>query len=178
MLDVDPYQALQRLRPVDTFTVTSTDLQEGGALARPQWSSAAGGVDRSPQLSWSGFPAATRSFAVTCLDPDAPSGSGWWHWSVANIPVSVTSLEAGVGGPGGPSLPDGTLVLRNEEGSRGFIGAAPPRGTGVHRYLFVVHALDVPGLEIDADASPAILGARCFFHGLARGILTGTATRD
>ena len=69
-------------------------------------------------------------------------------------------------------------MLRNEEGSRGFIGAAPPRGTGVHRYLFVVHALDVPGLELDEDASPAILGARCFFHAIARGILTGTATRD
>ena len=82
------------------------------------------------------------------------------------------------GGPGGPPLPDGALVLRNEEGGRGFIGAAPPRGTGVHRYLFVVHALDVPGLELDEDASPAILGARCFFHGIARGILTATATRD
>jgi Raf kinase inhibitor-like YbhB/YbcL family protein len=135
-------------------------------------------VDRSPQLSWAGFPASTRSFAVTCLDPDAPSGSGWWHWSVANLPVSVTSLEAGAGGPGGPPLPDGALVLRNEDGWAGFVGAAPPRGTGVHRYLFVVHALDVPGLELDADASPAILGARCFFHAVGRGILTGTATRD
>jgi Raf kinase inhibitor-like YbhB/YbcL family protein len=178
MLDVDPYQALQGLRPVDSFTVTSADFEEGGPLGRPQWSSAAGGVDRSPQLSWSGFPSGTRSFAVTCLDPDAPSGSGWWHWSLANLPASVTSLEAGAGSAGGPALPDGALVLRNEEGSRGFIGAAPPRGTGVHRYLFVVHALDVPGLELDADASPAILGARCFFHAIARGILTGTATRD
>ena len=178
MLDVDPYAALQGLRPVETFTVTSADVQEGAPLARPQWSSAAGGVDRSPQLSWVGFPAATRSFAVTCLDPDAPSGSGWWHWSVANLPLSVTSLEAGAGASGGPPLPEGALVLRNEEGWPGFVGAAPPRGTGVHRYLFVVHALDVPGLELDADASPAILGARCFFHGLARGILTATATRD
>ncbi len=103
MLDVDPYQALQGLRPVDSFTVTSADFEEGGPLGRPQWSSAAGGVDRSPQLSWSGFPAATRSFAVTCLDPDAPSGSGWWHWSLANLPASVTSLEAGAGSAGGPS---------------------------------------------------------------------------
>jgi len=178
MLDVDPYQALQRLRPVETFTVTSTDVHDSAPLARPQWSSAAGGVDRSPQLSWSGYPAATRSFAVTCLDPDAPSGSGWWHWAVANIPLSVTSLEAGAGGPGGPPLPRGALVLRNEDGGRGFIGAGPPRSTGVHRYLFVVHALDVPGLEIDADASSAVLGSRCFFHGIARGILMGTASRD
>lgn len=178
MLDVDPYGALQRLRPVGTFTVTSTDVAEGEALARPQWSTAAGGVDRSPQLSWSGFPERTRSFAVTCLDPDAPSGSGWWHWAVANVPLSVTSLEAGAGSPGGPPLPDGTIVLRNEDGTRGFIGAAPPRGTGVHRYHFVVHALDVPSLDLDPEATSAQLGARCFFHGLARGILTPTATRD
>ena len=178
MLDVDPYEALQRLRPIGTFTVTSADVGDGQPLARPQWSSGAGGVDRSPQLSWSGFPAATRSFAVTCLDPDAPSGSGWWHWAVANIPASVTSLEAGAGAPGGPPLPAGTLVLKNEDGERGFGGAAPPRGTGTHRYVFVVHALDVPGLELDPDVTPAVLGMRCFAHGIARGILVGTANRD
>jgi Raf kinase inhibitor-like YbhB/YbcL family protein len=178
MLDVHPYEALQRLRPVESFTVTSTDIAEGEPLARPQWSTAAGGVDRAPQLSWSGFPERTRSFAITCLDPDAPSGSGWWHWAVANIPVSVTSLESGAGSAGGPALPDGVIVLRNEDGTRGFIGAAPPRGTGVHRYHFVVHALDVPSLDLDPDATSAVLGARCFFHALARGILTPTATRD
>ena len=178
MLDVDPYKALQRLRPIGTFTVTSTDVQDGAPLARAQLSAGAGGADRSPQLAWSGFPNATRSFAVTCLDPDAPSGSGWWHWAVADLPASVTSLEAGAGSPGGPPLPKGALVLRNDDGERGFIGAGPPRGTGVHRYLFVVHALDVPGLQLDADATPAVLGNRCFFHGIARGILLGTASRD
>ena len=178
MLDVDPYEALQRLRPVGSFSVTSADFTDGGPLARPQWSTGAGGVDRSPQLAWSGFPDRTRSFAVTCLDPDAPTGSGWWHWAVANLPVSVTSLEAGVGGPGGPPLPAGSIVLRNEDGERGYIGAGPPRGTGTHRYVFVVHALDVPSLDLDPDATPAVLGIRCFSHGLARGILTGTANRD
>jgi phosphatidylethanolamine-binding protein (PEBP) family uncharacterized protein len=92
--------------------------------------------------------------------------------------VSVTSLESGAGSAGGPALPDGVIVLRNEDGTRGFIGAAPPRGTGVHRYHFVVHALDVPSLDLDPDATSAVLGARCFFHALARGILTPTATRD
>ena len=95
-----------------------------------------------------------------------------------DIPVTVTSLESAAGGPGGPPLPEGTIVLRNEDGTRGFIGAAPPRGTGVHRYHFVVHALDVPSLDLDPDAAAAVLGARCFFHGLARGILTPTASRD
>ena len=178
MLDVDPYAALQKLRPAGSFTVTSEDFTDGGPLARPQWSVAAGGVDRSPQLSWSGFPDRTRSFAVTCLDPDAPSGSGWWHWAVANLPLSTTSLEAGAGGHGGPALPDSAIVLRNEDGDRGFGGAAPPRGTGTHRYVFVVHALDVPSLDLDPGSSPAVLGIRCFVHGLARGILTGTANRD
>ena len=178
MLDVDPYAALQKLRPAGSFTVTSEDFTDGGPLARPQWSVAAGGVDRSPQLSWSGFPDRTRSFAVTCLDADAPSGSGWWHWAVANIPVSVTSLEAGAGAHGGAPLPPGALVLRNDDGERGFGGIAPPRGTGVHRYMFVVHALDVPGLELDPDVTPAVLGVRCFLHGLARGILVGTVSRD
>src|SRR5574339_265676 len=122
MLDVDPYAALQQLRPVGSFTVTSDDFTDFGPFARPQWSAAAGGVDRSPQLSWSGFPDRTRSFAVTCLDVDAPTGSGWWHWAVANLPVSTTTLDAGAGAPGGPPLPDGAIVLRNEDGERGFGG--------------------------------------------------------
>ncbi|WP_127792003.1 YbhB/YbcL family Raf kinase inhibitor-like protein [Agromyces sp. LHK192] len=178
MLDVDPYGALQRARPVDSFPVTSTDVAEGAPLARAQWSVPAGGADRSPQLSWSGFPERTRGFAITCFDPDAPSGSGWWHWAVANLPLSVTSLEAGAGSPTGPPLPEDAIVLRNEDGERGFTGAAPPRGTGPHRYQFVVHALDVPSLDLDPDATPANLGARCYFHALARGILTATASRD
>lgn len=178
MLDYDPYVALQRLRPVGTFTVTSDDFEPNGTLARAQWAAHAGGADRSPQLSWSGFPRGTRSFAVTCLDPDAPTASGWWHWSVANLPLSVTSLEANAGAAGGARLPAGAIMLRNEEGEACFSGAAPPRGTGVHRYMFVVHALDVPSFDLDPDASPASLGARCFFHALGRGILVGTATRD
>ena len=177
MLDVDPYGALQA--PTGGLVHGHERRLRGWRCARPS------AVERRrgrrgpfPQLSWSGFPDRTRSFAVTCLDPDAPSGSGWWHWAVANLPLSTTTLEAGAGAPGGPPLPDGAIVLRNEDGERGFGGAAPPRGTGVHRYVFVVHALDVPSLDLDPGASPASLGNRCFFHGLARGILTGTANRD
>jgi len=176
MLDVDPYGALQRLRPVGTFTVTSTDLRDGESLARAQWSTRAGGADRSPQLTWAEFPPETRSFAVTCLDPDAPTGSGWWHWAVANIPASVTSLHSGAGAMDGP-LPGGVLVLPNEDGERRFGGIGPPPSTGVHRYFFVVHALDVTRLDLDPDASPTLLGMRCFFHCLARGILIGKASR-
>lgn len=178
MLEYDPYEILQRARPVAAFAVTSDDFEHGGPLARAQWGAHAGGADRSPQLSWSGFPPGTRSFVVTCLDPDAPSASGWWHWVVANIPASVTSLEADAGARGGAKLPRGAVMLRNEDGEASFSGVGPPRGTGVHRYMFVVHALDVPSFDLEPDASPASLGTRCFFHALGRGILVGTATRD
>ena len=167
MLDVHPYEALQRLRPVESFTVTSTDVAEGEPLARPQWSTAAGGVDRAPQLSWSGFPERTRSFAITCLDPDAPSGSGWWHWAVANIPVTTTSLPTGAGDDEGSGLPDGAVQLRNDSGQRRFVGAAPPEGHIPHRYFVVVHAVDVETLDV-ADATPAVLGFNLFFHTLGR----------
>lgn len=178
MLDYDPYDALQRARPVAAFSVTSTDFEPGGPLPRAQLAASAGGADRSPQLSWSGFPAGTRSFVVTCFDPDAPSASGWWHWVVANIPASVTGLESDAGAAGGANLPPGAIMLRNEDGEAAYSGGGPPRGTGVHRYMFVVHALDVPSFDLDPDASPASLGTRCYFHALGRGILVGTATRD
>ena len=175
MLDYDPYAALQALKPMGSFTLESTDFRDGEPLPPALHATGPGAGDRSPQLSWSGFPAETRSFAVTCFDPDSPSASGWWHWAVANLPATITSLAADAGEPGGAKLPSGALVLRNEDGERCYTGATPPPGTGVHRYMFVVHALDVPRLELAPDASPANLGSRCFFHGLARAILTGTA---
>lgn len=178
MLDYDPYAALQALKPMGSFTLESSDFRDGEQLPLPLRASGAGAGDRSPQLSWSGFPADTRGFAVTCFDPDAPSASGWWHWAVANLPATVTSLQADAGEPGGLKLPSGALVLANEDGERRYTGSSPPPGTGVHRYFFVVHALDVPRLDLTSDATPATLGTKCFFHGLARGILVGTATAD
>ena len=116
---------------------------------------------------------------MTCLDPDAPSGSGWWHWSVANLPVVGDEPRGRRGrSPAARRFPTARSCCATRTASAASSAPAPPRGTGVHRYLFVVHALDVPSLELDPDASPAILGIRCFFHGLARGILTGTANRD
>src|SRR6202012_4288613 len=102
----DPYSFLPDL---PTFTVTSTDLVEGGTLAQPQVSGifGAGGEDRSPQLARSGFPAGTRGFVVPCLDPDAPTGTGFWHWAVYDIPASVTELAAGAGDSDGAGLPAG-----------------------------------------------------------------------
>ncbi|GAA1780405.1 YbhB/YbcL family Raf kinase inhibitor-like protein [Agromyces lapidis] len=175
MFDHDPYAALQTLKPMAGFTLVSADFDDGAELPPPLCAAGPGAGDRSPQLSWSGFPPGTQSFALTCFDPDAPTGSGWWHWAVANLPATVTSLEPDAGEPGALKLPAGALVLPNEDGERRYAGSAPPPGTGVHRYMFVVHALDVPRLSIDPEATPANLAIQCFFHGVGRAVLTGTA---
>ncbi len=165
---------LARFGEVPLFSLTSTDLTAGRPLAPAQYGAGANGADASPQLSWSGFPAATRSFAVTAFDPDAPTGSGFWHWAVFNLPAHVTSLPAGAGAEGGSLLPAGAVTLPNEEGRRSFIGAGPPAGTGTHRYQFIVHAVDVSHLDIDPGSTPAVLGFNLHFHTLARGILEAT----
>ncbi|MEF2978130.1 YbhB/YbcL family Raf kinase inhibitor-like protein [Subtercola sp. YIM 133946] len=167
----DPYAFVT---PAPSFLLTSSDVVDGAekptAFRDPQ----IGGQDASPQLSWSGFPAETKSFAVTCYDPDAPTGVGFMHWAVANIPAAVTELATGAGSPGIPSvtLPDGALTLPNDVRVRGYVGANPPPGSGRHRYAFTVHAVDVPVLEIDPDLTPTVLGFNLHFHTLARAALT------
>ncbi len=165
-----PYDFLPQ---VPGFELTSTDVTDGAPLPSPQVSGVmgAGGEDRSPQLSWSGFPEGTRSFAVTVYDPDAPTHSGFWHWAVANIPVSVTELPSGASDGG---LPEGAVQLRNDAGIAGYVGAAPPAGHGPHRYFIAVHAVDVERLDVTPDASPAFLGFNLFSHTLARAVLVGT----
>ncbi|MEV0248700.1 YbhB/YbcL family Raf kinase inhibitor-like protein [Nocardia sp. NPDC050712] len=170
-MSYNPYDALPQ---VPSFTVTSADIEDGQTLANDQVSDVlgAGGKDVSPQLSWSGFPPETKSFAVTVYDPDAPTASGFWHWAAANIPVGTTSLPTGAGSKGGV-LPDGALNLRNDAGFPGFVGAAPPQGHGPHRYFVVVHAVDVEELDIDENVAPAVLGFNLFFHTLGRATLIG-----
>ena len=172
-LPPNPYDFLPQ---VPSFTVTSTDVTDGATLAMPHVSGVmgAGGEDRSPQLSWSGFPEGTRSFAVTVFDPDAPTASGFWHWAVANIPASVTELPSDAGSKDAPQLPDGAVQLRNDGGFAGYVGAAPPAGHGPHRYFVVVHAVGSEALDVDGDASPAVLGFNLFFHTLARATLVAT----
>lgn len=161
------------------FTVTSTDIAEGEALSQAKYSGAfgvPGGQDESPQLSWSGAPEGTKSFAVTCWDPDAPTGSGFWHWAVADIPADVTELPTGAGDESGSGLPDGAYQLPTDApGQSRFIGAAPPAGHGTHRYIFAVHALDVEKIGVPATATPAFLGFNLSGHTLGRAIITATA---
>lgn len=164
------------LPKVPTFTVTSTDVTDGQPMPKPQASAklGAGGEDRSPQLSWSGFPQGTKSFAVTCYDPDAPTQSGFWHWAVADIPASVTELPSGAGTLGSTELPSGGVALANDASIPGYIGAAPPAGHGPHRYIFTVHAVDTESLGLPAEATPAFLGFYLFSHTLARGMVIPT----
>ncbi|MGO4383689.1 YbhB/YbcL family Raf kinase inhibitor-like protein [Specibacter sp. RAF43] len=173
MYDYDPYEFLTQ---VPEFTLSSESFTAGQTLPTAQVNAGGhpDGRDLSPQLSWSGFPAGTRSFAVTLFDPDAPTASGFWHWAVANIPASVTSLAEGAGDAhGSPGLPASALTFRNDAGYPGYMGSAPPAGHGAHRYMFVVHAVGVESLDLAPDATPAVLGFNLHFHTLARARLTG-----
>ena len=148
-----------------TFTLTSNDITDGGVLPDAQVQ-AKGNV--SPHLKWSGAPEGTKSYAVTCYDPDAPTGSGFWHWTVANIPAEVTELPAG-----GP-MPAGAVEGRTDFGEPGYGGAAPPPGHGPHRYIFTVFAVDTEKLDVTPDNSGAVFGFNLHFHTLAKASITAT----
>jgi Raf kinase inhibitor-like YbhB/YbcL family protein len=162
----DPYELLPK---AGSFTVTSTDVATAEPLSDDH---AFAGGNTSPQLSWSGFPEATKGFVVTCFDPDAPIVSGFWHWVLVNLPATVTSLETGAGTT--ERLENGAFHVRNDFGTKNYGGAAPPAGDQVHRYYFVVHAIDVEALDVDSDATPAVVSFNLAFHTLARATLTPT----
>ena len=155
---------------VPSFTLTSPDLTEGGRMP-----------DRftdvhdntSPALVWEGFPAGTRSFVVSCFDPDAPTPSGWWHWTVVDLSPTATSLPEGAG-TSDLMLDGAAFHLRNDFGNHSWNGPHPPAGDGDHRYVFAVAALDVDSLELEDDAPPTVAAAQVSQHCLARAVLTAT----
>ena len=153
-----------------TFTLTSNDITDGGVLPDAQVQAKG---NTSPHLKWSGAPEGTKTYAVTCYDPDAPTGSGFWHWVVFDVPASVTELPAGAGNPPFEGLPEGAVHARNDYGTKEFGGAAPPPGDGPHRYVFTVYAVDQEKLGPDENASPAAVGFNLRFHTLARAQLIG-----
>lgn len=168
---VDPYQYLTK---VPSFTVSSKTVGDNAALPKPQWSGVfkvPGGQDISPQLTWTGFPAQTKSFVVSMYDPQAPTGSGFWHWVVADIPAGTTSLPEGAGIPDSKALGAGAFQLAGDAGAARYIGAAPPAGSGVHNYYITVTALDVDKSGITPTASPALLGFTIGGHTIARATL-------
>lgn len=169
----DPYDLLPA---VAAFSLTSDDVAEGRPLDNRHVHPSAGGENRSPHLRWSGFPPDTRGFTITCLDPDAPTGSGFWHWVLVGVPVTVTELARGAGASDAP-LPPGAFHVRNDFGSLDYGGAAPPAGDRPHRYIFAVHAVDTDSLGVDRLASPAVVGFNLAFHTLARATLRPTYQR-
>lgn len=155
----------------DGLMLHSTDMSVGSTLAPAQILNGFGctGGNLSPELHWTGSPAGTKSFAITVYDPDAPTGSGWWHWVVFNIPPSVTALPTDAGSGGG--LPDGAVQSRTDFGTPGYGGACPPPGKP-HRYIFTVHALDVDRLDLSPDSSAAMVGFMLGQHTLDTASLT------
>jgi Raf kinase inhibitor-like YbhB/YbcL family protein len=168
-----PYEFLPAL---PSFALTSTDIADGQMLGLPYRYDGfgAGGANRSPHLAWSGFPAQALSFAITCFDPDAPTGSGFWHWVLFDLPAEVTELTTGAGSAAGGAgeapagLPAGAVHARNDFGACGYGGPAPQPGWPPHRYLFSVHALGVARLGLGADASPAMVGFNLAQQAIAR----------
>ncbi|MGX9254838.1 kinase inhibitor [Pantoea ananatis] len=152
--------------------VYSQDLHDGDKMPEKHVFNGMGyqGDNLSPHLAWEDAPEGTKSFVITCFDPDAPTGSGWWHWGVANIPAETTSLPQGAGS-GKAALPAGALQTRTDFGQAGYGGAAPPAGE-THCYIFSVHALDVDKIDVDEGSSGAMVGFNVHFHVLASASLT------
>jgi hypothetical protein len=156
------------------FRIWSDDFKDGDRLPMTHVFNGMGheGKNISPHLKWADAPQGTRSFVVTVYDPDAPTGSGWWHWIVANIPEYIDELPQGLGS-GKPGLPAGAVQCRTDFGSAGYGGAAPPKGD-THRYIFTVHALGSDHLDVDADSSGAVAGFNVHFNTLGSASMTAT----
>ena len=162
-----------------SLTLSSPDIAAGGSIA-PVFESdmfGCGGSNQSPVLQWSHAPEGTQSFAVTVYDPDAPTGSGWWHWMVVNIPANVTTLPANAGDKSGANLPAGARQMRNDYGIYAWGGMCPPPGDKPHRYIFTVHALSVAQLDIPADATTAVGGFMINAHTIAKASFTAMYAR-
>jgi len=164
--------------PLSALDLTSSDLREGHFMTKMFEFNGFGcsGANKSPALDWANLPSGTKSIAVTAYDPDAPTGSGWWHWLVADIPATEKGLLQGAGSVGG-KLPAGSRSFINDFGIRDFGGACPPAGHGMHRYQFTVWALPVEKLQVPDNANAAVLGYTLNASALAKKTLTATYAR-
>jgi Raf kinase inhibitor-like YbhB/YbcL family protein len=157
-----------------SMTLSSPDVADGATIKDEQVFKGFGctGQNISPELSWSGAPAGTKSFAVNVYDPDAPTGSGWWHWVVFDIPPTTTKLEKNAGDVNAKLAPAGSIQSRTDFGTGGWGGPCPPKGDAPHHYIFTVYALDVDHLDADANASAAEIGFNLHFHTLDKASFT------
>lgn len=163
------------------FKVVSDSFKDGDYLGKDHVMSAdfgfgCAGGNASPHLKWSGAPEGTKSFAITCYDPDAPTGSGFWHWLVVNIPPNVTELALGAGSASG-KMPEGSLQTRTDCGKPGYAGPCPPEGDHPHRYLFTVFAVNKDRVDVAADTSAAVVGFNLNFATLAKTSIMGLFKR-
>lgn len=161
------------------FTLTSPDIADGSTIAQSFEFDGFGcsGRNQSPVLRWSGAPEGTKGFAVNVYDPDAPTGSGFWHWYVIDLPASVSELPANAGAKGGAHLPAGARQIRNDYGQYAWGGMCPPPGDKPHRYIFTVHALSVERIDVPDDAPAALAGFMVNAHTLANASFTATYGR-
>jgi Raf kinase inhibitor-like YbhB/YbcL family protein len=159
-----------------TFTLESAEVKPGTTIAAAQVFKGFGceGGNVSPSLAWKNAPAGTKSFAITVYDPDAPTGSGWWHWLMFNIPASVASLPAGAGDPSAGKSPPGAVQSKTDFGKPGYGGPCPPQGDKPHRYVFTVHALKVDRIDADENASGARVGDMLNANKLGKASFTAT----
>jgi hypothetical protein len=170
--------AAEKSAPSNDFQLASTDIANGRTMALAQVFNSFGcsGQNISPALTWSHAPPGTQSFALLVHDPDAPTGSGWWHWLVYNIPASATSLPAGAGNDSGKQLPEGAVQGRTDFGNHAYGGPCPPPGK-VHHYHFRFYALKVPKLDVPADASSALIAFNVHASALAEAQITALYSR-
>ena len=161
------------------FTLSSAEIKPGATIANAQVFNGFGctGENVSPSLAWKNAPAGTKSFAITVYDPDAPTGSGWWHWVVFNLPASTKSLPVGAGDGSGSKLPPGTVESRTDFGKPGWGGPCPPQGDKPHRYIFTVYALKTDKLELAADSPAAMVGFMINANKLGKASFTATYGR-
>jgi Raf kinase inhibitor-like YbhB/YbcL family protein len=162
------------------MSLTSPQIKNKGTLSMEQVYNNFGctGQNVSPALEWKGAPKGTKSFALTVYDPDAPTGSGWWHWVMFNIPADVHSLPENAGDPAAKLTPAGAVQGRTDFGTGGYGGPCPPPGDKPHHYYFTIYALDIDKIDADQNASPAFIGYNIHFHTLAKGRLLGRFGRE
>jgi Raf kinase inhibitor-like YbhB/YbcL family protein len=151
-----------------TFTLTSKDL--GGQATKTEEFGGFGctGKNQSPQLSWANAPEGTKSFAITMYDPNAPTGSGWWHWVVFDIPKNINELVTNAGNLTLNLAPKGIIQSVTDYGVAGYGGPCPPENHGFHQYIITVYALKTEKLGLDANANPAVVGFNLWANTIAK----------